>query len=233
MNGSVILVRQREKIDSILVSGVTLSVWRERFQQHLKAMDDQFDPGHRVDHLYRVYVNACLLAETESIDWRVVMPAVWLHDCVAVSKKSAQRHQASRQSADAAIAFLKTQSYDARYFDAIAHCIEAHSFSADIKTKTLEARLVQDADRLDSLGAIGIARVMMVGSQLGSVLYHQDDIKADHREIDDKQYIVDHFYKKLLNLHASFKTESGRIQALQRTQYMKDYLDRLVAEIAC
>jgi len=93
--------------------------------------------------------------------------------------------------------------------DEVYHAIEAHSYSANIPTRTLEAEVVQDADRLDSLGAIGIARCLLVGGRLNLQMFNHDDPFCDEREPDDSRYTVDHFYAKLFKLPETMKTEAG------------------------
>ena len=102
--------------------------------------------------------------------------------------------------ADKAIAFLTSIHYPSEHFDEIHHAITAHSFSANIKPTSLAAKIVQDADRLDSLGAIGIARCLQVSTVLGVPLYNPDDTFCQQREPDDRNYTIDHFYSKLLKL---------------------------------
>jgi uncharacterized protein len=161
----------------------------------------------------------------------VILPATWLHDCVAISKRSPQRAQASRLSADRALVLLQEHNYPAQYYDAIAHAIQAHSYSANIAPETIEAKIVQDADRLDSLGAVGIARLFLVGGACENAIYHPGEPFNQDREMDDKTYIVDHFFTKLLKLAPTFNTEAGRREAEKRTQYMRDYLGQMAVEI--
>ncbi len=160
-----------------------------------------------------------------------MLPAAWLHDCVIVPKDSPQRTQASRLAAEAATAFLRSTGYPARYLDAIAHAITAHSFSARIPTETLEARVVQDADRLDALGAVGIARTLMLGGALDRPFYDPDDPFAVARSPDDGLWTLDHFFTKLLTLAGTMQTPTGRVEAARRTAYMQGYLDQLRTEV--
>ena len=113
----------------------------------------------------------------------------------------------------------------------IAHAIEAHSFSANIPTETIEARIVQDADRLEAIGAIGIARCFLTGGSMGTPLYEPSDPFARERELDDKRFTLDHFYVKLFKLADTMKTDAGRAEARKRTDYMRDYLQQLGEEI--
>jgi uncharacterized protein len=121
--------------------------------------------------------------------------------------------------------------FPADLVEEITHAIEAHSFSAGIAPRTPEARVVQDADRLDSLGAIGIARCLLVGGRLDLPLCAADDPFCDERLPDDGRYTIDHFYAKLLKLPATMQTEAGRAEAERRAALMRRYLDDLRAEI--
>ena len=189
------------------------------------------DAAHDLQHTRRVVRNAIRLTEGEGADPQVTLPAAWLHDCVAVPKDSPDRARGSLLAAEAAIAFLAGLDYPQARQPDVFHAIEAHSFSADVPPRTLEARVVQDADRLDSLGAIGIARCLLVGGQLGRPLCAPEDPFCAERPPDDRQYTIDHFYAKLLKLPATMQTAAGRAEAERRADYMRGYLDRLRAEI--
>ncbi|MDX1380804.1 MAG: HD domain-containing protein [Xanthomonadales bacterium] len=195
------------------------------------AGDPDADGAHGRDHLLRVLRNARDLGDAEGADARVTVPAACLHDCVAVPKDSALRAQASRLAAERAIEFLAELPFPEHLLDAVYHAIEAHSYSAGIAPRTLEARVVQDADRLDSLGAIGIARCLQVGGHLGRPLCEPDDPFCDAREPDDSRYTVDHFYAKLLKLPATMQTAAGRAEAERRADVMRVWLDQLRREI--
>jgi uncharacterized protein len=190
------------------------------------------DAAHDISHIYRVVENARLLTGMEQADARVTLPAAWLHDCVPIAKDDPRRSQGSRLAAEAAVAFLEDADYPAELLDAVYHAIEAHSFSAAIPAHSLEAQVVQDADRLDSLGAIGIARCLLVGGRLGRPLFEIDDPFCDQREPDDSRYTLDHFYAKLLTLPATMQTRGGREMAESRATVMRDYLDTLRSELS-
>jgi len=189
------------------------------------------DPAHDITHVRRVVQNTLMLTETEKGNAAVSIPAAWLHDCVSVAKDSPLRKQASQLAAKEAVRYLASIGYPKDLLPQIYHAIEAHSFSADIPTETLEARIVQDADRLEALGAIGIARCLLTGGSMGTPLYEPDDPFARHRDPDDRRYTLDHFYCKLLGLADTMKTGAGRAEAIRRTDYMKAFLEKLGAEI--
>ncbi len=190
------------------------------------------DPGHGLVHLRRVVATALALAQAEAARLDVVLPAAWLHDCVPVAKDSSDRPRASRLAAAQAVAFLQAAGYPENALPQIAHAIEAHSYSAGIPPRTIEARVVQDADRLDALGAIGVARCIAVGSALGRPLYEADDPFCERRAPDDSGASVDHFYTKLLKLAATMQTEAGRKEAERRTAFIRAFIEQLRSEIA-
>lgn len=195
------------------------------------AAETPADAAHDISHVRRVVANTRVLTRLEQADPRVTLPAAWLHDCVAIAKDDPRRSQGSRLAAEAAVAFLQTQPYPPDLLDGVRHAVEAHSYSAGITAETVEAKVVQDADRMDSLGAIGIARCLLVGGRLDRPLMALEDPFCDQREPDDSQYTIDHFYNKLFKLPATMQTQAGRRVAEERAQLMRDYLDKLREEI--
>lgn len=189
------------------------------------------DVAHDLEHIRRVVTNARQLAIAEGAELGVVIPAAWLHDCVPVAKNSPERSRASRLAADAATTWLAERGFAPERLGEVAHAIEAHSFSADITPRTLEARVLQDADRLDALGAIGLARCLMLGGALGRPLYVPEDPFCVEREPDDLASSIDHFYTKLLRLASTFQTDAGRVEAERRTAILERFLADLRHEI--
>ena len=206
------------------------AIWEQRFARFLEQ-ESESDAAHDNAHIARVVANAKKLAKEEKARLEIVVPAAWLHDCVTLAKNSAERPLASRLAAEKAGQYLRQSSYPAEYIPDIVHAIAAHSFSAQIEPETLEARVVQDADRLDAIGAIGIARCFMVGGALSTRLYDPDDPFGDSRPADDTANVIDHFYVKLLTLAGTMKTLAGREEAQRRTAFMEHYLDQLRHEI--
>lgn len=207
------------------------SDWEPRILRFL-GQQPGGDPGHGVIHLRRVVATALRLADEEGARQDVVWPAAWLHDCVHVAKDSPDRQRASRLAAAHAVEFLGLAGYPAECLPLIAHAIEAHSYSAGIPPTTVEAKIVQDADRLDALGAIGIARCIAVGASLARPLYEPDDPFCDRRAPDDSGASVDHFYSKLLKLAATMQTTAGRKEAERRTDFLRAFIGQLRTEIA-
>jgi uncharacterized protein len=204
--------------------------WKSAFEQFVQRQISSSDKAHDLAHIERVAVNAQRLMRSERGDPLIILPAAWLHDCVVVNKDSGVRNQASRLAAQRASEFLRGLNYPPELIPQIAHAIEAHSFSAGIAPETREAKIVQDADRLDALGAIGIARCMLTAGAMGAELYHADEPIARQRDLDDRQFAIDHFFKKLLRLPQQMQTETGRQMAKQRTQFLIEFLKQIAEE---
>ncbi len=192
----------------------------------------QVDAAHDIGHIKRVVKTAQKLTEQEGAQMHVVLPAAYLHDCFTYPKDHPNRTQSSIIAAKKAVAFLESIGYPQCYHDAIAHAIEAHSFSAGIRPNTLEAQIVQDADRLDALGAIGVTRCIQVSTQFDAKLYDHQDMFAEQRQLDDKQYVIDHFQTKLFKIVDTMNTKAAKQEAQQRKVFMQTYLDQLRDEVA-
>lgn len=204
--------------------------WPSKFI-HLLGLHAVEDAAHNPMHIRRVVANARRLAAAEGADWLVVMPAAWLHDCVIIPKSSPDRSRASQLAAKQAVAWLEELEWPHARLGEIAHAIEAHSYTAGIPPETLEAKVLQDADRLDALGAVGLARTLMLGAELKREFYDPADPFCQSRKADDSVFTLDHLYCKLLTLEGTMKTESGKIEAHQRTEYLRGFLKQLEAEI--
>jgi len=190
------------------------------------------DAAHDGEHVRRVVANARKLAATEGGRLEVVLPAAWLHDCVTVPKDSPQRASASRLAAAQAVAWLREWDWPENLLPEIAHAIEAHSFSAGIAPRSIEAKVVQDADRLDALGAVGLARCLMLGGELGRPLYAPEDPFCERRPPDDRAACLDHFYAKLLTLADTMQTTGGKAEAKTRTEFLGRFVAQLKRELA-
>lgn len=190
------------------------------------------DAAHDLEHVRRVVRNAERLAQAEGARLEIVLPVAWLHDCVSVPKDSPQRASASRLAAAQATEWLREWHWPEELLPDIAHAIEAHSFSAGIPARTLEAKVVQDADRLDALGAAGLARCLMLGGAMGRPLYVPEDPFCERRTPDDRASCVDHFYTKLLKLEGTMQTAGGREEARRRTGFLQQFLEELRREIS-
>lgn len=189
------------------------------------------DGSHDMAHILRVFRNAMRIHAQEGGDASVLVAAVLLHDCVAVEKNSPMRARASVLAAAKASNVLAGLDWSQREIDAVAHAIAAHSFSANLAPETVEARILQDADRLDAIGMIGVARCFYIAGRLGSGLYDPFDPLATNRPLDDKRFAIDHFETKLFKLADGFQTKTGRALAGERHARLKMLLTLFMDEI--
>ena len=193
----------------------------------------QTDAAHDIAHIHRVWSNAQAIAQKDALEVEqdVLRAATVFHDLVNLPKDAPNRAVASRLSAQAADPILADLGMSAVNRAKVAHAITAHSYSAGIPPETDEARILRDADRLDALGAIGIARMMAVSGALGRAIYDPNDPFAAGRALDDTRWSIDHFETKLFRLADDMLTKTGRRIATDRTRYMRAYLKQLTSEM--
>lgn len=174
--------------------------------------------GHDFDHTLRVYRMAVRIAGAEGADPAPVGLAALLHD-VDDRKLSPATHETLGNARE----FLHSHGVSAETSEAILRIISQVSFSGGKVPDTLEGKCVQDADRLDAMGAIGIARTFAYGGSRGRRLHDPAG--------EDKSTSVQHFYDKLLRLEGLMNTETGRKLARERHEYMEEFLARFYAEL--
>ena len=196
---------------------------------HALGHDD--DPSHDLTHIVRVWRNVLRIAAAEGGDLRLLAAATLLHDAVAVEKTSPDRPLASRMAAAKARGLLGDLGWEGGDVERVAHAIEAHSFSARIEPLTAEARVLQDADRLDALGAIGVARCLVVSGRLNRRLYDPLEPAPVERAVDEDGNTLDHFYAKLIGLAAGFRTPTGRRLAEVREARTRAFVVDLLDEV--
>ena len=188
------------------------------------------DPTHDVAHALRVALWTIRLGGAE-VDAREAVAAALLHDAVNPPKDSPERLNASERSAELAAARLPALGFAPEVVMRIADAIRDHSFSRGAVPQTTLGRALQDADRLEALGAIGLLRCISTGVRMGGDWFEGDDPFAAERPLDDKRYSVDHFYAKLLTLAGTMRTEAGRAEAERRTAFLRAFLAQLGDEL--
>jgi uncharacterized protein len=190
----------------------------------------EHDAAHDLAHLHRVALWAArILNQPEKTE--AVIAAALLHDLVNVPKNHPDRARASEFSADEARPLLEAAGFTAPEVEEIALAIRQHSFSRGEKPASALGMALQDADRLEALGSIGIMRVYSTGVKMGARYFHEIDPWAKHREMDDSLFSLDHFFTKLLKLPDTMNTASGRSEALQRVKPMQAFLESLEREL--
>ncbi|MDE1862298.1 MAG: HD domain-containing protein [Thaumarchaeota archaeon] len=189
------------------------------------------DPAHDFAHIMRVCRNAAALAKTEGADPRLVIPAALLHDIVSYPKSDPRSSNSSSESARLARRILGRRNFTPLEIEEISDAIADHSYSRGAVPRTLTGKILQDADRLDAIGAIGIARAFTVGGSERRALYSPSDPSCSSRAPDDKKWTLDHFYKKLLLLEEGMNTRSARREARRRSKTMRNFLSEFLREV--
>jgi len=212
---------------------LSMTGWEDLNTEELLAKAERLyetaDPAHDFSHITRVLKNAEKIGRPEGADMRVLMLSALLHDAGSLSKGKSQ--PSDSKSPRLAEHFLDNLGLDEDVKAQVLYAIEVHRYSKGILPATLEARILQDADRLDAMGAIGIARAFMTGGSLGRKLYHPQDPFCKSREPDDREWNVDHFYRKLLRLESGMHTKTAKRMARERAVVLKRYLEDLEREI--
>lgn len=188
------------------------------------------DAAHDAGHLLRVARWTLRLAGDE-VDGRLAVAAALLHDVVNVKKSGAGRSGASERSAEVAREVLPGLGFSVSEVEAVAEAVRDHSFSRGATPATTLGRALQDADRLEALGALGAFRCIATGVELGAAFFHPEDPWATRRELDDARYSVDHFFAKLLRLPDTMQTDAGRREARRRAAFMGALLRQLGDEL--
>lgn len=202
----------------------------EKLKEYVKK-EIENDAAHDFEHIIRVLKNATMIARKEKSDMKLITATVLLHDIVSYPKSDPRSKNSSLESAEESKKILKKYDFTKDEIKIISDAIRDHSFSRGIIPQTLEGKILQDADRLDALGSIGIARTFAVGGAENRPFYNKDDPFCKKRSPDDKNWTLDHFYKKLLLLEKIMNTKTGRIMARKRIKIMKNFLDELEKEI--
>ncbi len=189
------------------------------------------DPAHDFEHTMRVYKNAQKICKKEKANEKLVLSAALLHDIVSYPKSDKRSKTSSIESAKKSKKILEKFAFSKEEITIISDAIRVHSFLQNKIPKTLEGKILQDADRLDALGAIGIARVFATGGSLKRPFYNIDDPFCKRRIPNDKIWTVDHFFQKLFKLESLMNTKSGKVEAKKRTRILKEFLNQLKHEI--
>ncbi|MCA1662802.1 MAG: HD domain-containing protein [Myxococcales bacterium] len=190
------------------------------------------EPAHDALHVERVMASARRIAAAERADVDICVAAALLHELFNYPKSHRDSSRSGDVCADHATALLREHGFDEAFTERVAYCIRVHSFSRGIMPDTLEAKVLQDADRLDAIGAIGIARCFATSADMKRPFYAPADPFCRERSPDDKQWGIDHFYKKLLRIGDGLHTATARTMAAERIAFMRAYLDQLEREVA-
>lgn len=197
----------------------------------ISSLYRQADPAHDFSHILRVCKTARIIGEEEKADMSVLLPAALFHDLGSKKRTGSEPREASIDAMSVVRSFLQRKGMDEDRIEKVLYAVQVHSFSRGGHPVTLEARILQDADRLDAMGAIGIARLFVTGGALGRQMYQAQDPFCREREPDDGRWNLDHFYRKLLKLESGMHTSAAKRLAAKRARVLKQYLLDLEEEI--
>jgi uncharacterized protein len=212
----------------------TMMINLEQIMRTVQLLLHNQSPAHDFQHILRVYKNAEMISKQEkSVDLDVVLAAALLHDLVVYPKGSTKTINSADESAEVAKKILlEYKNYPIEKIEKVADAIRTHSFSKKLAPSTLEGKILQDADRLDAIGAIGLARTFSVGGSENRSLYNPlDPFCKSERQLDDTQWTLDHIKKKLMILKNCMHTKAAKKIAEERTEFMELFLNQLRKEI--
>ena len=188
--------------------------------------------GHDYDHSLRVYKNALKLARHCGGDLEVIAAAAMLHD-VGRKEETASKGAVCHAEVGALIsrAYLEKRGFDSKFVDAVVHCIERHRFRRGLVPETLEAKILFDADKLDSIGPVGLGRAFLFAGNAGARLHNSksEALAAEEYSYQDtayREYLV-----KLSKVHERMLTPQGRETALYYTEFMKKFFNEMNLQI--
>lgn len=188
--------------------------------------------GHDFDHTLRVYKNALKLAELCGGDIQIISAAAMLHD-VGRFEETRTRGAVCHAEIGAVIArqYLEKRGFDENFVNAVVHCIERHRFRKGLAPETLEAKILFDADKLDSIGPVGLGRAFLFAGNSGARLHNskKEALEAEEYSYQDtayREYLV-----KLSKVHERMLTEPGRKLALYYTDFMKNFFNEMNLQI--
>lgn len=213
---------------------MSLTDWKIIFEKWNLLHYQNDDASHDIHHFRRVTNNAFNIASyypEEMIDRSVLLAAAYFHDVVNLPKDHPHRHMASKYSAEKAADVLMDLGFDKTKIPHVQHAILTHSFSANIQPETLEAKVLQDADRIDGFGTVGVLRALYVSGRLNRSLFDEKDPLAKDRPLDDQKYSLDHFETKILVMPKFLKTEAGKSIAEPRVEIVRKFRNLIAQEI--
>lgn len=201
--------------------------------QEAKTFYDGADSGHDFDHILRVLAMAEKIAKAEGADLEVVRAAALLHDIARADEDRGAPIDHAEASAMQAEALLLNRGASQEFADRVAAAIRAHRFRGDAQPASLEGQVLFDADKLDSIGAIGVARAYSIAGSLNQRLYAEADgnAVATRNQHNSEHTPVAEYRIKLSKLHERFHTPTARAIAGARHKFMQEFFERLAGEV--
>lgn len=204
------------------------------FEELKKKIQPYFEKSgsHSFDHTQRVY-NLCLhIAKKEKVDLNVLKVSALLHD-IARKKQSESKEKICHAEEGAKIArkILEKMNFPDDKIEKVVYAVSVHRYSKRINPDTTEAKILQDADRLDALGAITIARIFDYGARKNRPMHNPKLILKEYKHNSESESAINHFYEKILKIKPeNFHTKTAREIAKDRYVFVKDFVERFIDE---
>ena len=190
------------------------------------------DSAHDFSHAMRVLKNVELIAKHENADLEILIPAAIFHDIIIYPENDERSKNAQDESAQFAKETLDSlEGYPKEKIPAVEYAIKTCSYSKNLQHKTLEAKVLQDADSLEATGAIAVMRTFASTGQMKTSFYCETDPFCDNRTPNSKKYGLDLFFNRLLVVKERIYTKTAKDIAERRTQFLNSFLDELKNEL--
>ncbi|WP_458208468.1 HD domain-containing protein [Haladaptatus sp. NG-SE-30] len=203
----------------------------ETVRPRAKTYFEDVAPAHDWHHVRRVATLAETLVSEYDANETVLFTAVWLHDVGRGREDRGEIDDHAGWGAKEAGRILAEYDVSDSEIESVQHCIRAHRFSNDVEPETLEAKLLSDADNLDAIGAVGIARNFCFSGEHDQAL-HDPALPLDADDTTSGATAINHFYKKILRLPERMYTDAGRRLADERGAFVERFLERFEHEVA-
>ena len=207
--------------------------WIEKTREHVEQLFKGEGSGHDYQHIYRVWKMAYHIAEEEGANKTISELGALLHDIADWKFYDGDDTIGPKKAEE----WMKKIGVDYPIIEQVKYIVASISFKgSEVATPmtTLEGKTVQDADRLDAIGAVGIGRAFAFGGNKNRLMYHPEEPPVVHQSFEaykkNKSHTINHFYEKLLLLKDRMNTETGKKIAKARHQFMEEYLDRFLRE---
>ncbi len=203
----------------------------KKIESDSKIYYEKNEPGHDWNHVIRVVSLCNRMMKELGGNERVLIPAAFLHDIVCLPKNDPKTSYSSLLAASKSLEILEGCGFSETEIIDISNAIEDHSYSRGRVPQSLEGKILQDADRLDALGAIGVLRCASVAANMGSSFYDGEDFWAENRPYNDKKFMIDHYETKLFKLPSLMNTDWARKEGHKRVEFMKLFRNHLINDL--
>ncbi|MEA2088366.1 MAG: HD domain-containing protein [Patescibacteria group bacterium] len=191
------------------------------------------DPAHDINHTLRVLSISEKIAIKEKADFDIIIPAAIFHDVVSYPKNHKKRLDSSRESAKFTKRILKnTKTFPRKKIEKVCESINICSFIKAQKPNFLEAKILQDADSLEAVGAVSIMRTFSSAGAMNRSFYNFVDPFCKKRKPNDSKYALDLFFTRLLVVQDRLHTKTAKVMAKKRVIFLKDFLKALRFELS-